>query len=490
MEKEKNLIETFGDISKKKLINKRCITFSIILLVILLIKIVTMLLIKNIPSFAMFYTKYILNIKNGIIYSIFPCIPLADKLSERFQLIIFLLFILGSIFLCIGLCDQPGRITKKRLKQKKKYTNLAFVLMTIAVYMFVYDTIQYYQIESIPNMEKTLYKKYQEKEYTTEDVDKLMNYLDQKLVEYSEKTYENKDKIKYEEQAKEDLNKVKDKIPYITGLYPSKIYSYDKKSKETYGASLTGLTDHYIVSYNDYLPASISLNTVTHEFCHTKSISRENEAVYCSYVAGINSNNDLSKYAAYIEAYSRIAFAYSTFDLEKSIEYEDKYTSKCLIENKEEFCYVYGKNNKEFIKGSKYIWLKTYSLKNYANYKDELIKSLKDLTEHGYHLKLEIEDRNIKIEEVSDLINNGSNDRIVIQKSIDSKGFASIKDSIANDKLYLAVMQMEDNDSSFTHGDALNYYLGKYEEDEYVDMYTYSRIIRLLLIYHDINGYN
>ena len=52
-------------------------------------------------------------------------------------------------------------------------------------------------------------------------------------------------------------------------------------------------------------------------------------------------------------------------------------------------------------------------------------------------------------------------------------------------------MQMEDNNSDFTHGDSLNYYLGSDKtENDYVDMYTYSRIIRLLLIYHDKYGYN
>ena len=89
------------------------------------------------------------------------------------------------------------------------------------------------------------------------------------------------------------------------------------------------------------------------------------------------------------------------------------------------------------------------------------------------------------------MIENGSIDRIIIQESIDQKGFNRIKNTISNDKLFLAIMQMEDNDSDFSHGDALNFYLGVEEnENDYVDMYTYSKIVRLLLIYHDIYGYN
>ena len=110
----------------------------------------------------------------------------------------------------------------------------------------------------------------------------------------------------------------------------------------------------------------------------------------------------------------RIAFAYSTFNIEKSIEYEDKYTSKCLTENKNEFCYIYGKTNKEYIDGSKYLWIKTYSLKNYLNYKEELISALTKLVNDGYHLKLEIENRNIKLDEIPELFNILKGDMSII----------------------------------------------------------------------------
>ncbi len=260
------------------------------------------------------------------------------------------------------------------------------------------------------------------------------------------------------------------------------------------GSKVVGFTTPY-TTYFDYESTSTSvLSTITHEFCHTKGVVRESETVYCAFLAGIKSDNQLSNYAAYIEAFSWVSEALYSMQPEIADRIEDEVASKCLTDNYLELCELYTKNNEEYIKGAKSIRISSYFLRNYINHLDELEKSLTILSSNKAKMYVNKEEKSIN--EVINLVKEQSEERVTIECDLSESKFKKIKKAIENKKLYLSVYQQnkKEKTSSYRTKNPQNYYLGPLKDkDENIIFnssygsieHDYSRVARFILEHYE-----
>ena len=481
---------------QKNELSTKIILFTLI--GVMVFKLLTCVIMYFNKAFAFFYIKYIINSISGLIYYLSSFIPYASYLFITiYSVMILIILIYQCILLNTNKYDVP--ILNKKYNKSNR---ILYVLMFIMFYFFITNM----QISHLPLMDETSFKNTKDKTYEVKDLEKLIDYLSLK-VEYYASTLERDEnnQIKfdgdYNKQVVDDLLNVSDKLPLLSGLYPHKSDHLNNTLKGLVGSNTIGLT-HMYSTYFDYNIDPISIiSTMTHEYCHTKSYLKKNETTMCSYIAGINSSSKISNYAAYLEAYGRAIRAYQDIDYQKALPLLDKITSQCLLNDYQELCEVYVKLGSEFIPGSYELYAKTYSLKNYQKYKEELIKSLTILNKDGYELKSVIDGRIININEIEELIDNKSEEAIYIDGHLTKKKFDTIKDAFKNDKLYMSIYQInyEEETSDELKEDPIKYYLSPFKKDydniinsfsDITNDYTYERVVRLLLEYHEQYDYN
>lgn len=470
----------------------------LILIGVMVFKFLTCIIMYFNKSFAFFYIKNIINNISGLIYYLSSFIPYASYL---FITIYFIVLLIVLIYQCILINTNKYDVLILNKKYNKS-NRILYVLMFILFYYFITNM----QISHLPIMDDLNFKDTKDKTYEIADLEHLIDYLSLK-VEYYASTLERDENNQivfdgdYNKQVVNDLNNVSNKLPLLSGLYPHKSDHLNNTLKGLVGSNTIGLT-HMYSTYFDYNIDPISIiSTMTHEYCHTKSYLRENETTMCSYVAGINSSSKISNYAAYLEAYGRAIRAYQDIDYHKSLPLLDRITSQCLLNNYQELCEVYVKLGSEFIPGSYELYVKTYSLKNYQNYKDELIKSLTILKENGYELKSVMTRKTIDLKKIEEMIDNKSDDAIYIDGDLTKKKFNIIKEAFKNDKLYMSIYQInyEEETSDELKKNPTKYYLAPFKKDydniinsfsKITNDYTYERVVRLILEYHEEYGYN
>lgn len=442
-------------------------------------------------TYSYFFIRYILNNFNGLFYFLNSHI---DYLS---YIILIVYYITAAVFIITNIYFDL--ISKKDVDYRSKIVNRFYrIFIIFSIIIIVPNFIGQFE-NHLPNFDQLYFKETKDKTYTKEDLIELDTYLQKQVLSFSEKIKRDKKgniatNINYNEQAIKDLKNISNEIPLLRGLYPTRSSKINDFIRGLVGSKTTGFTTPYntYFDYDDAAPAIIS--TVTHEFCHTKGLVRENETVYCAFLAGIKSDNELSQYAGYLEAFSWVSEALSEIDYEISDSLEDEVLSKCLTNNYQELCSVYTKNNNSYINGTEEMYITSYYLKNYQEYQNELKESLEILIKNGAILQIDREERTL--DEVMKLVEDNSDKRLYIGLKMDKVKFNKIKDAIKNNQLYLSIYQAnkKEKDSQEKKDNPEKYYLSPFKNRDELPIinftygnveYEYSRVARLLLEYFD-----
>ncbi len=475
-------------------LNKLNIGINISCLILLLIFIVNNIVLYYNDFYAYFFVSKILNNINGLFYFL-------NGHINYLSIIIFVLYFIFIIAYVIVIIYYEN-ISKKTYESRSKIINIFYtILITYSLLIILPSALSQFA-NHLPHFDSLYFKETKNKTYEVEDLIELDKFLQQKVMSMSKEIkrddYGNIKSIDYNKQAVKNLKNISNKIELLKGLYPNNSSKINNLMRSFLGSKTVGFTTPYN-TYFDYnkTPTSV-LNTITHEFCHTKGILRESETVYCAFLAGIESDDELSRYSSYIEGFSWVSDA--LYDLEPNIsdELEDEVLSKCLTENYKELCDVYTKNNEEYIKGAKYMRISSYRLKNYLNNQEELKDSLTILINNGAKIIVDNEER--ILDEILKLIKDKNESRITIELPISNKIFKNIKPAIKDGNLYLAIYQKnkKENVSKEKKKDAEKYFLGPLKDkDENIIFntnyssieYEYSRVARLLLEHYEKEGY-
>jgi hypothetical protein len=477
------------EISKLNRSSKILFAFTITILILMLINNVIMYFNE---SYALFYITYINNSINGIFYYLCGYIP-------NFSIIVIIIYIL----ICIILAIVQVIITKskKSIKFKNRIVNIVdkfLFILILFMFSFIIENCYYLHL---PNLDNILFSSSKNKTYEVSDLVELNYYLKDKVLYYADAQERDNGSIIYDdninEQVIKDLHNIDNYIPLLKGLYPTKSSNLNNNLKAIFGSSTYGLT-HFYSTYFDYsMDKVVIFNTIAHEYIHTKGISRENETVFLSSLSGIKSDNIISNYSGYLEAFSRVNYALYDIDYEASMEIEDEVVSKCLTSNYNELCELYTRNSGDYILGSKKLKVSSYFLKNYIGYEEELKNSLSILMNGGGTLYMD--GNKVSIDDIINSITSDSNKHFYYERDINSKTYNNIKSAFDNDKLYKAIYQQNsERDISEDKKDIESYYLAPFNNYDYIIInptissidYSYERSARLFLEYFDKVGYN
>lgn len=442
-------------------------------------------------TYSYFFIIYILNNFNGVFYYLNSHIDYLSYILLILYYIVAISFILTNIYY--------DMISKKDIEYRSKIVNHFYRLFIIfSIIIIVPNFIGQFE-NHLPNFDQLFFQGTKNKTYTKEDLIALDKYLHDKVNESSERIERDnkgfiKTTINYNEQAIKDLKNISNTIPLLKGLYPARSSKINDFLRGIVGSKTTGFTTPYN-TYFDYddAPTAI-LSTVTHEFCHTKGLIRENETVYCAFLAGIESENELSQYASYLEAFSWVSQALLAIDYETSDSLEDEILSKCLTQNYQELCWIYTKNNNSYINGTEEMYITSYYLKNYQEHQEKLKTSLEILIKNGAILQIDKEETTI--DEVMELIESSASKRLYIGLKINKDKFKKVKKAIEDNQLYLSIYQAnkENKNSKDKMNNPERYYLAPFknrDESPIVNFsygnveYEYSRVARLLLEHYD-----
>ena len=470
-------------------INKKVLIFVIICSILFCLTNVLQIIMAFIKPLGNIYWLKVRNPIAGFFFKVFEVFPVLGVNIRTFLIIGLFLTILLLIIACIF----------KKLKKRNLIFNLTLTLLSIFVLSFVlisnvYNTSIYsYLIDHFQMKDKV------NKEYGEEDILVLYDSLLNKVIEQSlEFDRDSNGEIIYtkslEERAVNDLLNISNDYEFLKGLYPMN-YKRINHGDNDYDGFAVGYTTGFglAIDYNNSKP--IILNTITHELCHTKGIMRENEAVYCSFLAGVNSPDEFSQYAAYLEAFARIDGALYDIDPETELMRVEPLLRLCLDEGFQEICQLYPKMIDSYLKHGKELEFVSYPLIDYKNHLGEIVGLLSSFQEDGGQIY--IDGSLADMDYVLALIQNDSykifrvkfkNNRALFDK------LAPVMKEQSN--LFIAIQQYDPASlpQSRTREEYLDYYLKGFNNDNplydfmatiFEDEYDYSRVVRLLLEYYD-----
>ncbi|MCH5167723.1 MAG: DUF3810 family protein [Erysipelotrichales bacterium] len=447
-------------------------------------------------TYAYYFTLFVINNINGFFYYFNSHINYFSFIVYGFYFISLIIYIVIDIYYEL--------ISKAEYESRSKIVNKIYRIFVILTLCILIPSLLSQFSNHLPNFDRLYFKETKDKTYTKEDLIELNLYLKDIIDDISSTIKRDKNNeiaidINYNKQAIKDLKNISNEIALLKGLYPKKSSKINNLMRGILGSKVVGFTTPYN-TYFDYDASKTSIiSTITHEFCHTKGILRENETVYCSFLAGIKSDNQLSNYAAYLDAFSWSSAALLEIDYETADQIEDQILSKCLTNDYKELCDSYTKNNEEYIKGSTVLKVASYRLKNYQEHKEELKESLTLLKENN--ARITVLNEELSIDQILKLVDDNSEARVGIEVELNEKVFNKIKDAIKDKSLYLSIYQKnkEDKESSDKKEDSTKYYLAPFKDkDEHIIFnisysnveYEYSRVARLLLEYYEKNKLN
>ena len=378
--------------------------------------------------------------------------------------------------------------------KKDKFINKVRCISDVCIFIIIFNLGLSTLTLNNPRLDEMYYKKQLKNKYSVDDIIKLEEDMKNKVIEYARMMSRDKNgEIIYNgdivSTSSDSLEELSSKFDILEGPYIKKMYHFDNYNFSN-DPSTTGyiFLDNVGVSYEQGLPQTI--NTVTHELCHTKGISRENEAVLCSIAAGIESKNIVNNYAAYLEAYFRVSDALYLIDEDKARSHENELHDLCINDGYKEMCQFYRKDLSVYVEGSNSISIATYKLKSYdKEYINELIDSLKE-----FKPKLYINNKDkIKRDEL-DKYFESENDYLVIQIKNSENDFIKSKKIIEKYASRLkSVKQPYDGMYTVTKmkkKEAIKYYTSVVPSSNVFTrnkdkVFDYSRVVRLLLEYFD-----
>lgn len=477
-------------------LNKLNVSINIVCVILFALYVINNIILYFSDNYAYFFVKNISNNINGLFYFLNGHI---DYLSIILTVIFFIIVIVDII---VDIYYE--NFSKKSYERRSKIVNIFYTIFVTSVILYIFPSYLSHFSNHLPNFDTLYFKETKNKTYEVSELIDLDKYLQNKVLENADsiKRDENNNiitSINYNKQAIKNLKNISNEIELLSGLYPTRSSKINNTIRGVLGSKVIGFTTPYN-TYFDYSGTSTStLNTITHEFCHTKGIVRESETVYCAFLAGEKSSDELSKYAAYIEAFSWVSEALFEIDAEIADLLEDEVLSKCLTNDYKELCEVYTKNNEDYINGAETIRITSYRLKNYIDNIDELKHSLEILKDNGAKLSINKEEKDI--DEILNLVSEKSEYKLVIEADINNKRFAKIKDAIKEGKLYLAIYQQnkKDEKSKTRKKNPEKYYLAPLsDKDENMILnfsygsveHDYSRVARFLLEHYEKEGYD
>lgn len=446
-------------------------------------------------DYAYFFIANISNNINGLFYYLNSNINYLSIILGVLYLILLIIDIIVDIYY--------EEFSKRNYEERSKIVNRFYTIFIISSILFIFPNYLSQFSNHLPHFDSIYFKSTKDKAYEPKDLIRLNEYLSKTIISEANKIERNEDNtiktnINYNKQAVKNLKNISDEIKLLKGLYPKKSSRINNAMRGVLGSKVVGFTTPYNTYFDYTSPSTSIINTITHEFCHTKGILRESEAVYCTFLAGIKSDDELSNYAAHIEAFSWASEALFEIDPETADRIEDEVLSKCLTDNYKEVCDVYTKNTEEYINGSKIIRITSYRLKNYKDKINELKESLDILKKNNAKIMVNKEEKNI--DDIVKLINESSEEHVVVELDINEKVFNNIKDSIKDESLYISIYQQnkKDEKSKKRENDPVKYYLAPLKDkDEHMIInlsyssieHDYSRVARLLLEHYEKEGY-
>ena len=407
---------------------------------------------------------------------------------------LFYLLVLFIIILMItdGIVLDSKSITKKeRNAICNSIRMITYPLLTLElVIVFGFGYMSY----NNPKMDTLYFKEESNKTYTEKDLIQLNQYLENKVIEYSHMMErDDNGNIIHDsliDIAISDLRKASKNYDILKGLYPRKLYHFDDYDR-SHDPTLYGLTtiDSVGVSFDQEAPAL--LNTITHELCHTKEVVRENEATLCSIIVGLESDNKLSQYAAYMEAYGRSVDAIYLIDKNIANESIHNFQTLCTTNHYKEICNWSSKNTTLYVKKSDMIAISTFSLNTYEEgFIINFLEGLKD-----YSPKLYMDDKKISKEKLTNYLNTDKRVTIMIKNSKDI--FKKISPYLDENKdKFSQIAQMYPHmykGVDLDREEAIKYYTSSipnsnifsFFSGDLMELFDYSRVVRLVLEYFD-----
>ena len=383
-------------------------------------------------------------------------------------------------------------------KKYKLYNNLEGTFMVLIIFVVAPLIIGFYCFNN-GKLNYMYDNKNVNKEYSPNDLLILNDYLKEKVL-YLSSIVERKDGDviidNIEEHAIKDLNNISNKYTFLKGTYPTK-YNDLNEEESINGYVTEGVTymADYVVNVNYGQSSALLLNTIEHELCHTKGISRESEATYCSIVSQVSSDSIESNYSGYLEAFLRTNTALEYVDSDKSIKDADEVLSLCMYKGYNEICENSYREVNEYIEDSDQFKIITYSLKRYIDRKDMLLSVISKAKEMpGFKLLLNGKTE-IDISEVESLIKNDNDDWLTIyidnNKDIFNKIQPSLKENVNN---FYSLHQFDSKEKEPDWNYDAEYFLKPFSNSndlslvlsgEYTDNFNYERVVRLLLEYFD-----
>jgi len=275
----------------------------IVLTIFLPIQILLLQFAASNPAFIEFYYS------NGI----YPVI------SSFFRIILgWIPFSVGDLLVAFGLFIFIRfliRLIKTRFKNFiPKIIHFTAVLSVIYFCFYLFWGLNYYR----ENLTKTL--KYEQQEYTTEQLQKVTEHIIKKLNYYQHKITES-DTLKVENPYKQKEMYIMAATGYdnLSKDFPQLKYQFKSvKSSlmsllQTYNGTsgyLNPLTGEAQV--NDRIPKTSYPTTTCHEIAHQIGFAAENEANFVGFLAANYTNDLYFKYASY-----RMAFGYCISEMRK-----------------------------------------------------------------------------------------------------------------------------------------------------------------------------
>lgn len=465
---------------------------SLILLTVFIIELILLILGIDNKNIAYYTWVYMIIPIKSTLYAISQYVSFKiGKIQISLFIIILLLVVISLIIYYIVLNSEK---IKKRYKYKISDALKVFELIVLFIEFGVYVGIELMTYNN-PKIDTIYFKEQVNNKYTKEDIFEYTKKLENKVIEYAKKVQrDEKGYISYdgklENIAVKDMIKAAERYDILKGVYPNRFLKFSKK-EQSQTATKYGETKFDTVNINYNQSAPKLLNTITHELCHTRGIKRENEAVLCSVMVGIESDNTLSNYSAYLEAYSWALESVELLDESLRTSSEDRIASLCLNNNYQEICTLYNGESLEYIEGSNEIEIGTYNTSNYE--KEELEELIKEFNKFRpvYYINGETVDKEIILDKVKE------NDHIIISLINNKEFFSKMQKTLNKYKYRLQyISQLSENDykgPELTKDNAEEYYVSEIPDSNVVThfeekkefVYDYSRATRLIMEYFD-----
>ena len=268
---------------------------NIFCLIIFIFYIVNNIIMYFNNSYSYFFVSNVINNINGLFYY------LSSNISYLSIITLFVYVVIVIINIIVDIYYE--NFSKENYEKRSKIINYSYTIFVISSLIIILPNYLSQFENHLPNFDELYFQETKNKTYKVEDLVHLDQFLQNKIITISKEIERNEKseidiKVDFNKQAVSDLNNISNDISLLKGLYPKNSSKINNVMRGVLGSKVVGFTTPY-TTYFDYESTSTSvLSTITHEFCHTKGVVRESETVYCAFLAGIKSENQLSNYAA------------------------------------------------------------------------------------------------------------------------------------------------------------------------------------------------